>query len=234
MRDLKVVIVDDEVPAQNLLSAFVDGYKGVLRVVQKCANLMDAVEYIKTHPVDIVFLDVEMPVHSGTKIGSFLSREERPDIIYVTAYDNFAIEAIKLGAFDYIVKPIDRTILFECLDRYFLEKEEDKNKEEEKLKITTHQGILLIDYSDILFLSANGSYTDVVLTNKKIVASKPIKFFEQLLPESFVRVHRSYIVNKLNVEALVKKESNWWINFKEGSESVPISRKYKGQVENLV
>jgi len=234
MKELKVLIVDDEIHAQNLLHGFVDGYQSVLKVVQKCADLMSAVEYIKTHPVDVVFLDVEMPVHHGTKIGDFLSREERPAIIYVTAYSNFAIEAIRLGAFDYIVKPIDREALFGCLDRFFEERGQDLLKQQENLVISTHQGQIILDYSDILFLQANGSYTEIYTSETRVIASKPIKYFRQTLTQQFIRVHRSYIVNKKAVGRLVKKENNWWILFNESNHEVPVSRKYKDQIGALV
>ena len=192
---------------------------------------MDGVDYIKNKTVDLVFLDVEMPINNGTKINDFLSKDERPDIIFVTAYDTFAIEAIRLGAFDYIVKPIDRELFNSVLDRYFKEREETTI--EDRLSVVTHKGTSLIKYENILFLSASGSYTEIVTSEKKILASKPIKYFEDLLPKNFARVHRSHIINKENVSGLNKRESNWWVVFKDSSTELPISRKYKAQIDLL-
>jgi DNA-binding LytR/AlgR family response regulator len=166
-----------------------------------------------------------MPINNGTKINDFLSKQERPDIIFVTAYDSFAIEAIRLGAFDYIVKPIDRELFNNVLDRYFEEK--DESTQEDRLSIVTHKGTSLIKFDDILFLSASGSYTEVVTSDKKIIASKPIKYFEERLPQNFTRMHRSHIINTDKVSGLNKKDSNWWVAFEESSIELPISRKYK-------
>lgn len=234
MRELKVLIVDDEIHAQNLLAGFIDGYKNRLKVMKKCATLLDAVEYIKTYPVDLMFLDVEMPIHSGTKINEFLTREERPDIIFVTAYDSFAIEAIRLGAFDYILKPIDRSLLFACLERYFDERKCDKEINNQQISISTHQGVIILNFNEIVFFVANGSYTEIICVNKKVIASKPIKFFEQKLPDSFIRVHRSNIINKDKVSGIVKGENNWWLSFKDSDVTIPVSRKYKGQLDAII
>lgn len=229
MEALKVLIVDDEIHAQNLLESLINSYQVGLNVVAKCSNLLDAVQYIKKNTVDLVFLDVEMPINNGTKINGFLSREERPDIIFVTAYESFAIEAIRLGAFDYIVKPVDRELFYQVLSRYFEEKEE--NSPNDRLSIVTHQGTSLIKFDDILFLSASGSYTEVVTNDKKILASKPLKYFEGRLPLSFSRVHRSHIINKKKVSGLNKKESNWWVAFEGSTAELPISRKYRGEID---
>lgn len=231
METLKVLIVDDEIHAQNLLESLINSYARNLQVVSKCSNLMDGVDYIKNNSVDLIFLDVEMPVNNGTKINDFLLREERPDIIFVTAYDTFAIEAIRLGAFDYIVKPVDRGLFNKVLDRYFQEKEE--NIEQDRLSIVTHKGTSLIKFDEILFLSASGSYTEVVLSDKRIIASKPIKYFEERLPLSFARVHRSHIINKERVSGLNKKDSNWWVTIETSSVELPISRKYRAQIDLL-
>lgn len=231
MESLKVLLIDDEIHAQNLLESLIVSYGGALKVVGKCSNLIDGVNYIKNNTVDLVFLDVEMPINNGTKINDFLSREERPNIIFVTAYDTFAIEAIRLGAFDYVVKPIDRELFSKVLDRYFEERE--GTIQDDRLSIVTHKGTSLIKFKNILFLSASGSYTEVVTTEKKIVASKPIKYFEDLLPKSFARIHRSHIINKENVSGLNKKESNWWVTFDESSIELPISRKYRNQIDLL-
>lgn len=229
MESLKVLIVDDEVHAQNLLESLVKSYPVKLNVVRKSSNLLDGVDYINNNPVDLVFLDVEMPINNGTKINDFLPRQDRPDIIFVTAYESFAIEAIRLGAFDYIVKPIDRALFNNVLDRYFEEKEENSPKD--RLSIVTHQGTSLIKFDDILFLSASGSYTEVVTSNKRIIASKPIKYFEELLPKNFARVHRSHIINKEKVSVLNKKDSNWWVAFEGSTAELPISRKYRGEID---
>ncbi len=229
MESLKVVIVDDEIHAQNLLESLINAYGGELTVVSKSSNLLDAVEYIKNNEVDLLLLDVEMPVNNGTKINDFLTKDERPDIIFVTAYDTFAIEAIRLGAFDYIVKPVDRELFNNVLDRYFQERVQI-NKED-RLSIVTHQGTSLIKFDDILFLNASGSYSEVVKVDKRVVASKPLKYFEDLLPSNFIRIHRSYIVNKDKISGMSKKDSNWWVTFDGSPLELPVSRKYRSEID---
>lgn len=234
MKLIRVLIVDDEVNAQNLMEGLISSYAEDFMIVKRATTLLEAVEYIKTNPVDLVFLDVEMPIHNGTKINEFLSREERPDIIFVTAYESFAIDAIRLGAFDYIVKPLDRKDLYKSLDRYLAEKSQDEQNETGKLPIATHQGTSLIPFDEILCFKADGSYTEIITVNTSILASKPLKHFEERLTSSFVRVHRSFIVNKDKVSKLDKKDSNWWIHIVGSEEMIPISRKYKGQIEYIL
>ncbi len=229
MESLKVLIVDDEIHAQNLLESLINSYGEELTVVSKCSNLIDAVEYIKNNAVDLLLLDVEMPVNNGTKINNFLLKDELPDIIFVTAYESFAIEAIRLGAFDYIVKPVDRELFNDVLSRYFQEKVQ--SIKDDRLPIVTHQGTSLIKYDEILFLHASGSYSEVVKVDKRVVASKPLKYFEDLLPSNFIRIHRSYIVNKDKISGMSKKDSNWWITFEGSPIELPVSRKYRGEID---
>ena len=114
------------------------------------------------------------------------------------------------------------------------QKSEDIEKEKGRLTISTHQGHIVMDFDEILFLEADGSYTKVISHKTKTIASKPIKHFEKNLPDEFVRVHRSFLINKNHLKSLTRKDNNWWVQFTNSDKEIPISRKYKGKIEALI
>jgi two-component system, LytTR family, response regulator len=150
-------------------------------------------------------------------------------VVFVTAHDHYAIRAIKLSAFDYILKPVDLDELSDCVKR-LNEKLEDNFKPKfdalksnlhkvEKVAVASRTGIEYVPISDLLFLEASGMYTVFHLQERQVVASKPVKEFEQMLPETFFRSHRGYLVNMKLVEEAKGQE----LKLVNG-QSIPIAR----------
>lgn len=241
MNRIKAIIVDDEQHARTVLNKLLGMAFPEIDIVAEGSNLPEAVNLIQTHSPDLVFLDIEMPNYSGLQINDFIKSQRNFEIVFVTAYNHYAINAIKISAFDYLLKPVQLDDLKETIAR-FKEKKTDSNvinnkleilnenlkpNQPKKLVIQTHQGIHYFDLDSIHFLEASGMYTFIHSKTGKFVASKPIKDFEELLDQNFYRIHRSYIVNCNSVIKYSAKEGNT-VSLTDGS-SIPLSRAKKDE-----
>ncbi len=208
MNTIKAVIIDDEPNGVKLLNAMVETYLPQVKVVSTANNVLDAVQAIKMHQPDIVFSDIEMPVHSGLELLDFFEEDEvNFRIIFVTAYNQHAIQAIKLSALDYLLKPVDPEELVQAVNK--LEKTPIKNKvnvlkeniqsdKPKKLVINQKQSIRIINIDDLICVRADGAYSILITQdNDKIIISQSLKQLEEQLHghNKFIRCHRSYIIN---------------------------------------
>lgn len=222
----KALIIDDEEMARTLLQGMVAEYCNNVEVVDLCKDLPTGVKAIRKHKPDIVFLDIEMPGHSGLELLDFFDENEiNFSIIFVTAYNHYAIQAFKLSAVDYLLKPIEvddlknAIALFEKSKNRFNEnysvlKENLKNTSVKKIALNTLNTTSFIETSDILFFQADGSYTKVFLKdNKTLTISKGLKNFEALFLDNpdFFRCHKSYIVNINYISNYVKSNGGYLI-----------------------
>jgi len=206
----KVVIVDDEESARNILSSLISNYCPQLNIVSQCCSVEEAVEAIKEYKPDLVFLDIEMPNYAGYEIISFFKKIDF-DIIFVTAYDHYAIKAFEVSAIDYVLKPIEIEKLKSAVDK-FIDKKQVQNKSinyeilveslhSDKLKkiVVPDQGYQkIILLKNIIALEASESYCFIhTKEGKKYMVSKNLKHFENLFDENdnFFRTHKSWIIN---------------------------------------
>lgn len=208
---LKAIIVDDEESARNILYNLLQQYKAEIEVLALCNNVEKAVEAISKFNPDVVFLDIEMPNYSGLELVSFF-KHINFEIIFVTAYNHFAVKAFELAAFDYLLKPIELTRLDTAVKKLINKKHTDsaalnyqilkeslsKDSNLQKM-IVIHQGNQkAIALSDIVAIEADEAYTVIIdINNDKYTMSKNLKYFETLLAENkhFFRAHKSWIVN---------------------------------------
>ncbi len=220
MSRIKAIIVDDELMARNLINGIIEENCPQIEVMESCVNLPDAVKSIRNYQPDLVFLDIEMPGHSGLELLEFFNASEiNFSIIFTTAYNQYAINAFKLSAIDYLLKPLDSESLVEAVQRF--ERNTSKHVSLEmlrnnlkprsikKLAIHTVSSIDFIVLDDIAFLKADGAYTQIVLNdNSKIVSSKNMKYFEEVLQSNtnFIRCHKSYIVNIPSISSYIKTD----------------------------
>jgi two-component system LytT family response regulator len=222
----KAIIIDDEEMARTLLQGMVAEYCNNVETVDLCKDLPTGVKAIRKHKPDIVFLDIEMPGHSGLELLDFFDENEiNFSIIFVTAYNRYAIQAFKLSAVDYLLKPIEvedlknAMILFERNKNrnkatYSVLKENLKNSSPKKIALNTLNTTSFVETSDILFFQADGSYTKVILKDNKILTiSKGLKSFETLLEDNsdFFRCHKSFIVNLTHISDYVKSNGGYLV-----------------------
>lgn len=220
MRKIKAIIVDDELMARNLLKGLLEDNCEQVDVVDLCTNLPEAVKSIRKNQPELVFLDIEMPGHSGLELLEFFNEAEVDfSIIFTTAYNQYAINAFKLSAIDYLLKPLDAETLVKAVQRFeskiYQELKMDllrnnlKAQANKKLAIHTVSSIDFIELNDILFLKADGAYTHIYLKdNSKIMSSRNMKYFEDVLNfnPSFFRCHKSYIVHVQSISRYVKTD----------------------------
>lgn len=210
MKLIKAIIVDDESDARDVLETIIQFSKQPIQIVAKCSNLQDAVLEIKSHKPDVVFLDIEMPEFAGYEIINFFDEIDF-EIVFVTAFNEYALKAFELSAIDYLVKPINRLRLNETLKRVIATRNEKKaihdykilldslqNKTVEKLIIPEVGCNRVINLNEIICIQGQGSYSLISLVNgEKVTVSKTLKYFNKIIYDGapFFRSQKSWIIN---------------------------------------
>lgn len=202
------IIVDDELAARDSIEMIVNKEFPFMEIVAKVDNAQDALKLIMGNNIDIVFLDIEMPVNDGFWLASKLNKLHKSiSIIFVTAYNEFAVQAIRHSAFDFLLKPIAPEMLKDAVnrfldnrDRYNLTQKLEKlinYLKQEKLKFNTNLGFAMIAPENIIYCEADKNYCNLFLSNGKVelVTSQLGTIEKKLEPSSFVRISRSSLIN---------------------------------------
>lgn len=207
---ISCIIIDDEDDARELLAHYLTDYEHI-NIADSCSNVDSAFEAIIRHNPDVLFLDIHMPEKNGFELLKMLRNnglKDTPKVIFTTAHDQYAIQAIKHAAFDYLLKPIfkedfNKCILklsasngdvFDKLDKYL-----HYINPENKIRINTRTGYILINVNEIVYCSADGNYTDIILgKNKREVATMNLGKTSTLLKGNpqFKRIGRSVLLNE--------------------------------------
>ncbi len=223
---IKTVIIDDEYKASEFLEKMLKRYfPNKFHICKTCENIDDAVIAIEEHQPDLIFLDIQMPNKNGFELFKEI-KEINFEVIFTTAHSEYAIDAIKRSALDYLLKPINYIDLLGAVNRF-----EQKNKKEnqetqlsilienidsgdtshKKIAIATETGFEFVKFNSIIYLEAQNNYTKFYLTNgANITTSKTLKHFEEILPsELFFRIHKSYLVNMNFVKRFTKGDEQF-------------------------
>lgn len=221
----KAIIVDDEKMARTLLQGMIEEFCPDIELIESCIDLPSAIKSIHKNKPDLVFLDIEMPGHSGLELLDFFDEKDiNFSIIFTTAYNQYAINALKLSAIDYLLKPLESEELQSAIARFI--KLKNKINEQQKLvlkanlsssinkKIAIHtvSSIRFLDINDVSFMKADGAYTEIYLNSgEKIISSKGLKHFEDVCSEidHLFRCHKSFIVNINAIEEYVKSDGGY-------------------------
>ena len=246
MKTIKAIIIDDEERARNTLSSLLLNYCPEINILATCSNVPDGVIAINIHKPDVVFLDIEMPDYNGFELLGFF-REIDFDIIFVTAYSEYAIKAFEISAVDYILKPIDIDQLKNSVEKLMqkklhsqmqeqieLLKESYKGDDIRKIALSMSNGLTFVEVADIVFLEADGAYTTFFLKDgQKILVSKKLKFYEDILSNRsfFFRTHRSYFINVNFIKKYSRSENAILM---DNGTSITISRDRKQEFETLL
>lgn len=221
---IKAIIVDDEDRARELLAGMLELYCPEVEVVASCPDVPHAVKAVRKFKPDLVFSDIEMPGHSGLEILDFFDEEEIGfSIIFTTAYNQYAIQAMKMAAVDYLLKPIDAMELQVSIERFRKRTRQERPDYRQmadnlrrparaKLAIPTRNGFRFVEPAEIILLKADNSYTEVVLTTgEKLLASRILRNFEEALAAvpQFFRTHKSFIINTDYITEYVKSEGGY-------------------------
>jgi two-component system, LytTR family, response regulator len=237
---ITAIIIDDEAKGRFALREKLSAYCPQIKLLTEATNGQEALMLIQHHKPQLIFLDIEMPRMNGFEMLNELP-EKNFHIIFTTAYDQYAIKAIKYAAFDYLLKPIDIEELKAAVEKIDSKQNNQTKKQVEllqqnmqqqkkqlhKLAIPTLEGLLFFDINDIVHLEANSNYTNIHFVNKtKITASKTLKEFEELLPEDiFFRTHHSHLINLNFIKKYIKGDGGQ-IELQNGT-YVDVSRRKK-------
>lgn len=246
---MKIVVIDDEPKARSLLKNVIGRLDDDHYEVFEAGDLKSGVEVIKREDPKLVFLDIEMPNEQGTEILNYFETSEvNFEIVFSTAYSDYALRAFEMNAIDYILKPIRPKKVLEVIKRVretqnqeniqeklFELKESLANNNFDKLGVPVKDGIRFIRLEDIIHLEADGMYTRIYSVNEPtMMVSKPLKFFVHLLENgrTFYRPHRSHIFNVKYLKQYVKKDGNYALL--ENDSVVPIAKDKREEFVSLI
>ena len=236
-RKLNALIVDDEPDAVNFISSIIREYCPRLEIIGTASSAAEGINVILDREPDLVFLDVEMPHGSGFDLLAHFPHKTF-DVIFITAFNHYAIKAIKFSAVDYLLKPININELIESIEKVISKRtsqsyqganysalfENLRTALPSKLAIPTSDGMEYLNTRDIVRIEADRSYSWFFLpNNRKILVSKNLKEFQELLTDcNFFRPHNSHLINLEHVKKYIRQEGGA-IEMSDGYQ-VPISR----------
>lgn len=237
----KAIIVEDELHSREFLKNIVNTYCADLAIVALAPGVEEGVAAIKLHQPDIVFLDIEMQTGTGFDL---LQQFPRPgfDVIFTTAYDHYAIKAIKFSAVDYLLKPIDIEELQQSVAKVIEKRKANtgqlalqmllKNLQspqttEQSITLSTSEGLEFIPLQHIIRIEASGPYSHFYLKEKKkIIVSRNLKEYETLLTDhGFFRVHNSHIINMKEVKRMIKTDGGYAVMSDDANISISPKKK---------
>ncbi|MCD4697122.1 MAG: LytTR family DNA-binding domain-containing protein [Bacteroidales bacterium] len=245
---IKAIIVEDEKRSRETLAGLLKLYCKNVSVIAEAEGMKSGIEIINIHKPDLVFLDIQMPGGSGFNLlESF--EEINFDVIFTTAYDQFAIKAIKFSALDYLLKPIFPDDLVKAVKKaeekrnvsharqsvdVLLENIKKPESEPPKIVLSTSERIDVVSVKDIIRCESDNYYTVFYFTDgTKLMISKTLKENEELLSEyNFIRPHKSHLINSLYIKSFIKRD-NGYIAMSDGSE-VPVSRRKKEKIIEII
>nr|WP_299382820.1 LytTR family DNA-binding domain-containing protein [Allomuricauda sp.] len=224
---LKVVIIEDEKKSRETLKAMLEEFCKDVKVLATASNVTEAVKVLSVVSPDVVFLDIELQTGQGFDVLEQI-KDPNFEVIFTTAFEKYAIKAIKFSSLDYLLKPIDLDELKQAVEKArnrmdtnvykqqidtLMQNISKENYRQEKICLATTTGMEFIAIEDIVVCKADGSYTTFVLKNKsKLMVSKHLKEYEILLGDhQFMRVHNSYLINLKEVKKYIKADGGYII-----------------------
>ncbi|HLT51612.1 MAG TPA: LytTR family DNA-binding domain-containing protein [Arenibacter sp.] len=243
---LEAVLVDDEIKALQSLSWELTNFSKEIKVVASFTDPFEALAYLEQNTPDCLFLDIEMPTMDGFQFIQKLQNKEFP-VVITTAYNQYAIKALKNEAIDYLLKPIDTDDLIDTIAK--IKKFNNRNYKADKLEkillkfnshalqkkitINTDGKLLFLQSDEILFAESDGNYTTLFLSDgQKILLTKKLKEVDGLLPnDTFFRIHNSFIINMTKIKEFLKTDGYVIL---QSNHKIPVSRQKKSDFLDLI
>lgn len=250
---IRTLIVDDEPLAREKLRAFLEAESDI-EVVGEARDGKEAVQSIESLRPDLVFLDIQMPELTGFEVVENLDREALPQIIFVTAYDNYALKAFEVHALDYLLKPYDRERLHQALEKARREQDRqqlgdvqkqlralladlDKQRAQfpDRLVVKTAGRVVFVKVDDIDWVDAAGNYVKLhVAAESYLLRETMSRLEERLDPKKFLRIHRSTIVNIERIKELQQQFHGDYLVILKSGQRLTLSRSYRDRIQGLL
>jgi two-component system, LytTR family, response regulator len=243
MSTKKVVIIDDEAPARNLLKEYLADYKQ-LQVVAECKNGIEAIGIINVLQPDFIFLDIQMPGKTGFEV--LQEVDYIPRVIFSTAYDQFALKAFEVSAVDYLLKPYTKERFMTAVQKVLTNSNDNLKQVQhltESLSTKTYPERMLVEQgnklvnitvADVLWIEADGDYTKIHTTSQSFLSNKSMNELEQKLnPQMFQRVHRSAMIALSAIKEVYKEASGPQVVLTNNT-VVKVSRTYAEAFKKLM
>ncbi len=221
---MNCIVVDDEYPSIQELSYFIENFSSI-KILEKFDDSICAMEYIQSRPVDIIFLDISMPKLDGLTFSKIINTmKNKPILVFITAFSEYAIEAFQVSAFDYILKPYSEERIADTLKR--LENCTPTKCVNNKLTLWKNDKLFVVCIKDICYCEANEHEVHVYTKEDQfIVASSISDFYKKLPQEQFFRCHRSFIVNIDQITEIIPWFNNtYMVKLENIRAEIPVSR----------
>lgn len=221
---IRAILIDDEPLAVEVLGNDLKNYCPNIEIVAKCHSAKEGLKAIKEHKPDLIFLDIEMPWMNGFEMLEVIENIDF-DVIFTTAYDQFAVQAFRISAIDYLLKPIDKDDLIIAVNKVGEKKEPHMSKqhldvlmqnmapsgEHQRVALPSKNGFEFVLMQDILYCEADGNYTYFYMVDKKKrLISRPMKEVEKMLNDpSFCRIHNSYLINLNQTQRYIRGDGGY-------------------------
>jgi two-component system LytT family response regulator len=247
MQSIKAILIDDEWNSLQNLQQKLKEFCPDVSVAAATQNPEEAIQLIQQHRPDVIFLDIEMPKMSGFRMLEQLGTVES-EIIFTTAYNHYAIDAIRMSAFDYLTKPIAIADLQKAIERLskknrYFSKERidilkqsftDSKSQEDKITLTSAEGMDFIPVKNILRIESSSNYSKIFFTDgKQKTVTRLLKDFESmLLPYHFYRIHNSHLINLKYIQKYIRGEGGQVIM--QNGDSIDVSRRKKEEFIKMI
>jgi two-component system LytT family response regulator len=242
---IKAIIIDDEPLARSIVAEYLQGQEQI-EVIQECDDGFEGVKAILQHKPHLIFLDIQMPKINGFEMLELL--EEKPSVIFTTAFDEYAIKAFEAHAVDYLLKPFTKERFDKALEKFFNQAPVQKRNTEdllqsatqlpsqsERIVVKTAGKIKIIPIPEILYLEAADDYVKIHTKEGAFLKNKTMSFFENTLPqEQFVRTHRSYILNVQEITRIDPYEKENHLAILRSGARIPVSKNGYGKLREVL
>lgn len=243
---MKALIVDDEQPARRKIISFLKSEKGIDQIIEAC-NGIEAIEKIKSLKPDLVFLDIQMPGLDGFEVIDEIGVEEMPPVVFVTAYDQYAINAFDVNAVDYLLKPFDKERFSKSFHRVseeiklkkrkfddirlILDDVKKERKSLDRFLVSVGSKYFFVPLREIIYISSAEKYVELHTAKGKYLLRNTMNNVEETLDsEIFARIHRSYIINVEQIQEMQPWSHGDYIVILKNGEKLNMSRRYKANI----
>lgn len=244
---IRSIVLDDEQHCVDTLQWQLNKYVDDVEIVGIYTSPLEVLEYINNNEIDLLFLDIEMPGMNGFELLKKI-KNVNFDVVFTTAYDEFAVKAFKASAIDYLLKPINKADLIAAVKKVsdkqetkilpeqmeiFFDSINNKSPLKERIAVSTQDGLLFVKVEEIMYCISDSNYTYIHLTtSKKILVSKTLKEIEAMLQDKgFLRIHNSHLINLQKIEKYVRGDGGYVIM--DDKKMLNVSRSKKEQLLSI-